>query len=494
MTEVVPPIAPEVTSLAGVTNWGDQEPLGRLVKRGFGWGFSGNVVGRMLSVVTGIALARILSPSDYGHFTVALVALVVVVNINDLGLEPTVVRWKGNLAEVAPTATTLIFLSSCGLFSLFYAGAPFFANLLNAPEATGMVRLLAFGVVINGAFAVPSAMLTRSFRQDRRAVADFIGLFVTSGLTILLALLGWGAWSLAWGRVVGNGVNGVLHLILAPVRFRPGWSPTVARSLLASSLPLAGTSLLAVAVVNVDYIVVGRVLGPVALGLYLLAFNLSSWPVTMLSTAVAQVAIPAFARLQEQQEELERAFSRALALLMAASVPAAALVATFALPLVRVVYGSRWTAAALPLGFLAVLGGIRVALHLASDLLVAVGRGRATLGLQSLWLALLVPALALGAHLDGIRGVGVAHIVVASLFMVPAFLRVLKRLGLHARPLLASTLRPVTASLAASAVGVAALQLVSGDLAQLLLGGTGALLAYAALIAPARHELRRAVR
>ena len=79
-------------------------------------------------------------------------------------------------------------------------------------------------------------------------------------------------------------------------------------------LPLAGTSLVLLATLNVDYVVVGRQLGTTALVLYLLAFNLSSWPSNLLSIAVRRVAIPGFARLADERAELEPAFVKSLRL------------------------------------------------------------------------------------------------------------------------------------------------------------------------------------
>ena len=86
--------------------------------------------------------------------------------------------------------------------------------------------------------------------------------------------------SLAYGSLAGNVTATALVLVLAPARPLPGWRRDDAVALLRVGLPLAGTSLVLLATLNVDYVVVGRQLGTTALGLYLLAFNLSSWPST----------------------------------------------------------------------------------------------------------------------------------------------------------------------------------------------------------------------
>lgn len=467
-----------------------EEPLGKLVKRGLGWSFVSSLATRAGTVLSGIILARLLSPSDYGEFTVALVVLLILVNINDLGIEPTLVRWTGRIEKIAPTATTLIFGASCLVAVAAFSGAGGIASALNAPEAAGIVRLLAVSVVVNGLFAVPSAMLTRNFLQGRRATADLIGMIVTLVLSIVLAALGFGAWSLAWGRFVGNLVNGVLLLVFTPQRFRPGWDRAAAGHILRAGLPIAGTLLLAVGLMNLDYIVVSRLMSPEALGLYLMAFNLSSWPVSILSVAVARVSVPAFARLQEDPPALRRAFSRSLTLMLLPTALVVAGLAVYALPATRVVYGAEWSGAAAALTFLAVLGGLRVAMQLAADLLTAVGKARLNMYIQAGWIVTLLPALLIGVTQAGIRGAGMAHLIIAVGVAVPLHLAALASVPLAWGDAIRASARPVFAGLAAASVGVGVERLVEGDLATLVVGAVLSTAAFAAVAWPAIRLIR----
>ncbi len=146
--------------------------------------------------------------------------------------------------------------------------------------------------------------------------------------------------SLAYGSLAGNVTATALVLVLAPARPLPGWRRDDAVALLRVGLPLAGTSLVLLATLNVDYVVVGRQLGTTALGLYLLAFNLSSWPSNLLSIAVRRVAIPGFARLADERAELESAFTRSLRALSVAGFLLAAPLAALAPSVLGVVYGT----------------------------------------------------------------------------------------------------------------------------------------------------------
>ena len=152
---------------------------GRLVRRGLSWSLIGVMVGKLTTLVTGIILARLLAPKDFGVFAVALVALVIIVNLNDLGLEQCLDQMAGQHRRGRARPQRRSFWPRAWRSSRCSTRlAPYFTEAMHAPEATGIVRLLSFGVVINGAFAVPSAVLSRTFRQDLRTAADFTGFAV----------------------------------------------------------------------------------------------------------------------------------------------------------------------------------------------------------------------------------------------------------------------------------------------------------------------------
>ena len=125
-----------------------------------------------------------------------------------------------------------------------------------------------------------------------------------------------------------------------------------------------------------------------------------------------------FSRVAHSAEFLADAFVRAFGLVMACTVPACVLLATLAEPLIRLVYGPRWTAAAQVLIWLAILGLLRVAYDLIYDFLAAAGKRPSLLAVQGWWLAALIPVLLIGARDHGIVGVGAGHVVVAGPLVV----------------------------------------------------------------------------
>ena len=324
----------------------EAEPLHTTARRALWWSVANNVVGRVGTTLMGIVLARLLVPEDYGIYAVALVALNALLSMNELGVSLAIVRRPGDVSRIAPTVKTLAFGSSLVLWLATFLAAPHVAAALDAPEATNVLRLLTLSVLIDALTAVPSALMTRDFMQKERLIVDTAGFLTGAVVAIALAVAGFGAWALVWSVLLGNIVNALFILRYSPDRHPYGFRRDVARELLAFGLPLALASLVIMALLNIDYVVIGAELGPVQLGFYLLAFNLCSWPVNMFSAPARRVSLPLFARLHAGETEASSAFVPVCTLLLLVTLPACLALAALAEPIVAIVYGDTWRPAA----------------------------------------------------------------------------------------------------------------------------------------------------
>ena len=355
--------------------------LSSSVRPALKWSLVNTGGAKIVGLLSGVILARLLTPHDYGLFAIAFIALNLSNSLNDAGLQAAITRWPGEIDAVAPTAVTVCILTSVVCYGLLFVLAPPICAALGAPQATEMIRVLSLILIFSGFDSVPAAVLSRNFRQDRQAIADLAST-ASVGLTILLAYLGYGAWSFVWGQLAGNLIGTTLIVSFAPVRYWPGFDRAALRQLIPQGLPLAGSAIVSIGVINVDYISVGRLLGPVALGFYLFAYNISSWPLN-LSVVTRRVSLPAFAKLQHDPQALNSAFVRSMAILTAISVPICVLIAALSTPLVSFVYGNRWLPAASPLRYLAIFAVIRIVVGLSFDAIVATGRARQACGFRA---------------------------------------------------------------------------------------------------------------
>lgn len=422
-------------------------PAPPTASRALGLSLLNTVISRFGTIGIGIVLARMLGPAEFGTYAIAFVALIAILSFNELGVSLAIVRWPGDPKEIAGTVTTISVLSSTVIFIGAYLLAPHFAAAMGDPEASSVVRVIAGCVVINGAVATPAALMQRDFLQGRRMIIDQVNVWMGAVVSVTLVFMGMGAMSLAIGRVLASIVAAILFIKYSPLPVRFGWNKEKIQPLLSFGLPLAGSSVLVFAVGYADQIIAGQLLGALALGFYVLAFNLSSWPTSIFSQPLRAVAPPVFAKLQHDPPAMRAAMLSLTGVVAAAVLPVVAVMAGAAVPLVTFVYGDVWAPAAAALTWLAALTAFRIMFELVYDYLVVLGISGAILKVQTVWLIVLVPALLAGAAWGGLAGLAAAPVAVAALVILPIYLRMLVNRGFRLRDFLAKVWLPIAAAL-----------------------------------------------
>jgi O-antigen/teichoic acid export membrane protein len=460
------------------------------VRRAAAWSTLDVAVNRTGGFLLGIIVARLLAPHDFGVYAVALVVHTIIISISDLGLGWALVRDDEEaVAATAPTITTMAIANSVVLGALMALSAPLLAGLLGAPHATATIQVMALTLPLAGLAAVPSALLRREFRMDRMFVADTANTIASAVIVVPLALAGWGPLALAFSFVAGQVLTTIMVTVYSPRRYRPGWDAQQARALLRFGMPLVGASILVFSIQNVDYIVVGRLLGPVALGLYVLAFNISGWPQNVFGTVVRNVSLPAFSRMREGGSDMAQGFVGALRMVSRLIFPVCLFLGALAPHLVRAVYGAKWEAASHALIGLSVFAAGRTIMELFADFLVSLGRTRAVLLVQVIWLPVLTALLLVLVKRFGIAGAGAAHATVAVLVVVPAYVYMVSRAEIRPAMVARALIPTISLALLAALVAWAVSSRVAAPLLACVAGGGAG---FALYVTPYLSELREA--
>ncbi|MGA2929301.1 MAG: oligosaccharide flippase family protein [Solirubrobacteraceae bacterium] len=465
--------------------------LRALVRLGALWSMLDVVVNRTSSFLLGIVVARLLHPADFGVYAVALVVHAVLINVSDLGVGAIIVRDDdASMRASGPTVTTIALVNSVALGLLMALLAPVLAELLGAPRATAAIRVMAITVPLGGITAVPGGLLRREFKMKTMFVADSAN-NVASGIAVIaLALAGAGPLALAWSFVAGQLLTAIILVAKSPIWFWPGWNRREMRRVLGFTMPMVGANVLGFTTQNVDYVIVGRLMGSVSLGLYLLAFNMSSWPQTVLGYVIKSVSLPAFARLKEGSGSMAAHFCRALRSIVRVTFPVCLILGALAHPLVLLVYGSRWEGASEALVGLVVLGAARTLVELFYDFLAAMGRNKAVLVVQLVWLPALACSLLLLVRSFGIAGAGVAQAAVSALLVVPLLVLCVDRASVPWRDVVRALLPTFSWALATGALGWYVASLIQTPVLACMAGGASSLAIY---VLPYLTEVRRAL-
>lgn len=449
------------------------------LKNALAWSGVSNLLLRLGTLSMGIILARILSPEDFGVYAVALTVQTVLMTLADFGLSADLIRCN-DARKRAPTVATLGLLTG-----VVFAGSMMFssqavATTLGSPEASGVIFILSFTLVLSGIGIVPYATLQRNFEQKKLFVVSIIDFTASTVVTLVLLNMGMGVLSLAYARLVAQSCALVVQFILArePIRF--GIDRSLVGSVLKFGLPVAAANLLSWALLSIDNVVIAHWAGPVSLGFYVLAFNISNWPMSALGQVIRSVTLPAFSRSAGSRDG--KSLTTAFGLTWGIGLPAGILLAVLSKPLIEFVYGEKWGAAAPVLAALGIFGAFRLVFDVWAAYLLANGKSLAVLWVQIIWFATLIPAMVVGTHNFGIVGGGWAHVIVGAVVVLPAYVWVLRGTDANLLGLLQAAWPPILAGAAAWLAAHFAAAAISHPLLALVVGGFAGGAVYALMV------------
>jgi O-antigen/teichoic acid export membrane protein len=400
--------------------------IGGLVVRGSLWLGAVNLVSKSSQMVVTLLLAALLTEGELGLVALAVALVNLGQVVQSIGVYDVISRTEHDPRRMAGTVLTMsVGVGALLAVVLLLAAGPITA-LLGAPDAEPLVRLAAVSLPFSAAGGVQMGLMHRDLDFRRRMLPDAGSAVLGAVVTVVLALRGFGPTALVVGLLCTAVAQPVLGA-LAGGGVRPGWHPDVAAEALRWISVVGPAAVVAALVVNVDYLAIGHVLGPDAVGVYSLAYRIAWVPYIMVAVVLGAVAFPLCAKLVRAGRGAELAavtgrFTRAVLVVTGGLYLAVAVLADRV-----VVLGGRWASAALPLALLCGYGlGISV-LHIWYQAVKATGHAVLYLKLETTHLVLIGTALVLAT------GHGVAAVAGAQLAVVWAVVLLtwwhLRRLG-----------------------------------------------------------------
>ncbi len=339
--------------------------LGRQIRSGVFWVAVASVTTRALGIVTRLVLAVLLAREDFGIVAGANLYVDALQLVREAGFGSALIYFRGKRPEEEEQAEHTAFWFVLGMAILLYG-----LTLLLAPLAVSfardpnpliapVLRVLGLNLII-GAFArVPMVRLAKQLDFRRRAIPDVVPNLVNVLVSLPLAMLGFGVWSLVFGRLSASVSRVILAWWVTGWRPRAVFVPRLARELFAYGKHIAGSQLLILGITNVDDVFVIRLLGWAPEGVYDNAYRLSNLPATQITGVVNQVMFPALAKIREDMRLFRHVYFQALRYVSLLSMPVAGATVLFAPDLVTLIGWEKWQDMIVPMQLLAVYGLMR---------------------------------------------------------------------------------------------------------------------------------------
>ncbi|WGG52989.1 oligosaccharide flippase family protein [Rugamonas sp. DEMB1] len=444
----------------------------------------------LLATLGSMVLARALTPAEIGVYSVAAVLVGMAQVVRDFGVGQYLIQEKELTPDKLRAALGASLLVAWPLAALLVLLAPALAGFYHQPALRAVLQLLALNVALVPYSAVALPLLRRRMRFAAIFSINLTHSLAQLGCSVALALLGFGALSLACGALAGTLAATCASLCCRPAgaALWPG-RRGIAAVLRFGAYSTAG-GLVDEAGVAAPELVIGRMIGVAEVGIFGKANGLLGLFNQAVTSAVSPVVFPLYAARARGGLDAKQAYLTTVAYITALAWPFFGFVGVMADALLDLLYGPQWRAAAPLIRVMCFSSAFYSMFSMARYLLVALGQVKAQAGLDAAAVPVRVAALLLAAPF-GLYWVAWA-VVLGALYRGWLTYRCLARLaGLRWGELLLAVAR--SAPLAALSCAGAALArhwpaLPDGP-ARLALAGAAALLLWLLGIGLLRHPL-----
>lgn len=330
----------------------------------------------IISFLSNIVLARLLTPDDYG--CIGMLAIFIVIS-NSLilgGFVSALIQRKEVTSFDYSTVFYWNLIISILLYIVLFISAPYIAFFYKIDLLSNVLRVLGLTLIINGLSAVQTTILRRNMQFDKLAKINISSTTLSVVTAITFAFLGYGVWSL----VIQQIALGVFNFIFL-------WSSTIWKPKMEFSYQSLkemfsyGSFLMLSELVNnlcdnVQGLIIGRKFSPSIMGFYAQAKKLEEVPTQSISQLVTQVTFPIYSRLQDDKPKLKYAEKEILGIMNYVNYPLMALMIVLAEPLFGIIYGEKWLASVPYFQILCVAGLVNCMQSVNYQIVAAIGRSK----------------------------------------------------------------------------------------------------------------------
>lgn len=376
------------------------------------WNASGELAVQVIRFAFGIALARLLSPREFGLMAMLMVLIQFVISNADLGFEEALIQ-KRDIAEVHRSSVFWIVIASgLVLAACQIALASWIAKLYGVEELANLAIGLSAVFVLRVIGTVPRAIIARKLDFHIAVPRWCAAVTLAGSCAVTLAWLGFGVVSLVVELLVSTAMESLL--LWRASNWRPRFELRVAavRELVGFSAYRPATRALNYWAQRIDQLLVGKLIGSSALGLYARAFNVTRFPVMSVARVIVDVMFPSLARIREDAARVRSIYLRTIGVVALGSVPIGMGLFVTAEPFVLAVLGPQWKGAIPILRILSIAGLCESLTVFSTSLCLARGRADLVLRLTVAQRLLMIGAIVFALRW-GVLGVATAQLVCA---------------------------------------------------------------------------------
>ncbi len=415
------------------------------VLSGLCWSAGVRFMGQLITWAITIIVMRLLTPEDYGLMAMAGVFISFLALLNELGLGAAMIqKQKVDETSLRQTFGLLLISNSC-LFLLLLLIAPLIGYFFHEERVVAIIRLLSAQFIMMPFGIIPQSLLAREMNFKKISVVEFVSAIAGSLITLMLALNGFGVWSLVWGSMTIILLRTVGLNFVCPYLHGPRFSLKGMRHTISFGSYVTLVRALWFFFLQADVFIVGRIMGKELLGFYSVAMNLATLPMQKVSGIINQVAFPAFSSIQAEPLRVASHSLKAVRIMSFFAFPLLWGISCIAPEIVSVVLGNKWHQAIVPLQLVSLIVPFRMIINLLDPAVMGLGRPDVTFSIV-LFNSIVMPLAILIGTRWGLLGVSLAWVLVFPPVLLRNLYRLVSVLEIELSDVLSAMARPLLAT------------------------------------------------
>lgn len=274
------------------------------IKTGFKWSLIGFFFQKGLTLITGIVLARLLTPAEFGLLGMASVFLALIQVLVESGFGYTIIRTTELSEKLINTSLVLNVVFGLFFFVICYVSAPLVASFFGEPQLIPVIELLSVIIVINSFRVVPLSLNIKDLKFKDRAKIDIISNVIGGIVGISMAYLGYGVASLVWQMIVSSIVTTLAHNYIAKISYKLEISLKEIKFIWKTSHRIFFNQILSTLFNNLNNIVIGKYFSTGQLGFYNRAQSFQRLVQNSTVQMTQRAIFPVFAKIESKKETL----------------------------------------------------------------------------------------------------------------------------------------------------------------------------------------------
>lgn len=289
-----------------------------------------------------IILARLLLPDHFGLLGMVIVFITISTIVIDSGFSQALIRDK-NTTQLDYTTVFYfnLFISFCA-YGLLFVFAPSISDFYSEPRLVTIIRVISLVLIVNSLGIIQRVKIIKKIDFKTLTKINVFSVAISGGITITMALLGYGVWSLVMNMILAALVQTIL------LWFYNKWIPSLSFSYQSFTKYFGfGSKLLVSSLIdtfynNIFYVIIGKVFSTTQLGYYSNAVKFRDLAALSISTAVERVSYPVLSSIQDDDIRLKLGFKKVIKTTAFVYFPIMAGLAAVAFPLFGLVIGDKW--------------------------------------------------------------------------------------------------------------------------------------------------------